>query len=175
MPNAGQRWLGLALLAAAAIGANPSFAACYDRDATGHQSRFRLDGAEATDTRTGLRWQRCSLGSVWQGQDGCVGPAAVLGLDEALQLAAAQVGGWRLPTGPELQSLVDRDCGSPVVDATVFPDIRPTEEGLAKYWSTSPVGMLELYWNIDFADGTPDGNSRGIGLAVRLVRPGSRP
>ena len=53
-----------------------------------------------------------------------------------------------------------------------LPDIRPDVEGRAKYWTTNPVGTLDLYWNFDFVDGQPDGNTRGILLAVRLVRSG---
>jgi hypothetical protein len=148
----------------------PLAAACYDRDAAGRQTRFRLQGGEAFDTRTGLTWQRCSAGSGWSGRDGCEGETAYLGLDEAIRTAESAGGGWRVPSGPELESLIDADCGSPVVDAAVFPDIRPTEEGFAKYWTTNPVGALELYWNFDFVDGHPDGNTRGIRLAVRFVR-----
>lgn len=143
--------------------------ACYDRDASGMQTRFRIDGSEATDRRTGLVWQRCSLGAVWTGE-ACSGDVDRLGLDAAESAAASAGGGWRVPSGPELQSLVDPSCGTPVVDPTVFPDIRPTEEGLAKYWSSEPTGMLGLYWNFDFLTGQADGNSRGIGLAVRFVR-----
>ena len=36
--------------------------------------------------------------------------------------------------------------------------------------SGAPVGTLDLYWNFDFIDGHPDGNSRGVRLSVRLVR-----
>lgn len=157
-------------IAAALVGlAEPAPAACYDRDAAGRQARFRLNGGEAVDVRTGLVWQRCSVGLRWSG-GGCTGEIDFLSLDEAQKTATEPGGGWRVPSGPELESLVDPDCGSPVVDTTVFPDIRPTEEGLAKYWTTNPVGVLDLYYNFDFVDGTPDGNSRGIRLAVRLVR-----
>jgi uncharacterized protein DUF1566 len=142
-------------------------AGCYDRDASGHQTRFRLLGGEVQDTRSGLTWQRCSLGTKWDGKASCVGQIAFVSLDEAV---ASATDGWRVPSGPELESLVDADCGSPVVDAAVFPDIRPDEEGHAKYWTTNPVGTLDLYWNFDFIDGQADGNSRGFQLAVRLVR-----
>jgi hypothetical protein len=141
-------------------------AGCYDRDGA---ARFRITDAEAEDTRTGLVWQRCSLGTRWNGGDECTGEIAYLGLDEAI---AAAGGGWRVPTGPELESIVELGCGSPVVDQSVFPDIRPDVEGRAKYWTTNPVGTLDLYWNFDFVDGQPDGNTRGILLAVRLVRSG---
>jgi hypothetical protein len=163
---------GLILLVTVILvaGTWPTFAACYDRDADGHQTRFRLHGGEAVDTRTGLVWQRCSAGNTWNGTDACTGETSYLNLDEAIAAAAVMGNGWHVPSGAELESIVDPACGSPVVDPAIFPDIRPTEENLAKYWTTSPTGMLKLFWNFDFVDGYPDGNSRGIHLAVRFVR-----
>lgn len=145
----------------------PGIAGCYGRNATESQSRFRLLGNEVEDLRSGLLWQRCSYGTAWNGKDRCVGTITYLGLDEAISAAPD---GWRVPSGPELESLVDVDCGSPVVDQSVFPDIRPDDEGHAKYWTTNAMGMLDLYWNFDFIDGHPDGNSKGIQLSVRFVR-----
>jgi hypothetical protein len=145
----------------------PGMAGCYDRDATGRQQRFELAGGKARDRVSGLIWQRCSLGTTWDGKNRCVGQTAYLGLNEA---TAAATDGWRVPSGAELQGIVDVGCGSPVVDPTVFPDIRPDDEGHAKYWTTSAFGTLDLYRNFDFVDGLADSNSRGIRLAVRLVR-----
>lgn len=144
-------------------------AGCYDTGSNGAAPRFRVTAGEALDTRTGLIWQRCSLGTSWKGA-GCAGEIAYVGLDEAI---AAVSDGWRVPSGPELESIVQLGCGSPVVDQSVFPDIRPDVEGRAKYWTTNPVGTLDLYWNFDFVDGQPDGNTRGIRLAVRFVRGGN--
>lgn len=158
----------MALLSGAT--ALPSFALCYDRDGAGRQTRFQLAEDEATDQKTGLVWQRCSAGRRWDAKLGCAGEAQRFTLDDAHRFAAAQGNGWRVPNGAELQSLVDRTCGEPVVDVEVFPDIRPNEEGLAKFWTTSPVGMLDLYYNFDFLTGAADGNSRGIALNLRLVR-----
>lgn len=141
-------------------------AGCYDTNAKDATPRFRVTGGEARDERTGLIWQRCSLGTSWNGIT-CTGEISYLDLDEAI---AAAKDGWRVPSGPELESIVQLSCGSPVVDPSVFPDIRPDVEGHAKYWTTHPVGTLDLYWNFDFIDGQPDGNTRGIRLAVRLVR-----
>ncbi len=160
-------WTVRALAALLAVlPALPAAADCYDRDGAGRQTRFELRDGEARDRRTGLVWQRCSLGTAWDGKT-CAGELTYLGLEEAIAAAPA---GWRVPSGPELESIVDLSCGSPVADTTVFPDIRPDDEGRAKYWTTNPLGTLDLYWNFDFVDGQPDGNSRSIQLAVRLVR-----
>lgn len=171
--GAGRSHSGVAtalICAALSLAASSVRADCYDRDRSGHQTRFRLAAAEAIDQRTGLIWQRCSVGNSWSDNAGCKGAVSYLGLDQAIAAASSAGDGWRVPSGAELESLVDSDCGSPVVDTTVFPDIVPTEEGLAKYWTVTPYGMLDLYWNFDFVDGHPDSNSRGIRLAVRLVR-----
>jgi Protein of unknown function (DUF1566) len=144
-------------------------AGCYDR-AGGSQHRFVLNGAEASDTKTGLIWQRCSVGLLWGDKGTCRGQIAFLSLDDAKRMASAAGTGWRVPSGPELESIVDRRCGSPVVDSTVFPDIRPDEEGAAKYWTTNAVGAANLMYYFDFMTGQADGHSRGIHLAVRLVR-----
>ena len=156
--------MGVALVAAAPF---PSVAGCYGRDGAAQQTRFRILGGEVQDTISGLVWKRCSLGTEWAGKDSCVGQITHLGLDEAIALASD---GWRVPSGPELQSLIDVGCGSPVVDQSVFPDIRADDEGHAKYWTTNAMGALDLYWNFDFIDGQADANSRGIQLAVRFVK-----
>lgn len=144
-------------------------AACYGGTPATAQTRFVLEQGEARDTRSGLIWKRCSVGLTWDGT-GCAGTLTPLTLDLALAEAGQTGGGWHVPNGAELQSLIDRDCGLPPVDPVVFPDIRPTVEGLAKYWTTSPVGHLGLTYTFDFMDGQADGNSRGIAFAVRLVR-----
>lgn len=144
--------------------------ACYGRIEAQPQSRFILRGAEAFDTRTGLVWQRCSLGMSWDAKHGCVGEMMPVSLDEGIKRAEKLNGKWRVPSGPELESIVDRSCGSPVVDVGVFPDIQKDEDGEADYWTTNRVGMANLYYFFDFMSGQADGHTRGFQLAVRLVR-----
>jgi hypothetical protein len=91
-------------------------------------------------------------------------------LDEAIKRVEKLGGKWRVPSGPELESIIDRSCGSPVVDVSVFPDIQQNEDGEADYWTTNPVGMANLYYFFDFMSGQADGHTRGFQLAVRLVR-----
>lgn len=132
--------------------------------------RFKLEGAYARDSETGLIWQRCSLGLTWNTAKGCTGEIRALTLDQAMEAAKAAGPGWRVPSGKELQGLIDMGCGKPPIDRRAFPDIRPNVEGLAKYWTTSPVSDLGLFYTFDFMDGQHDGNTRGIPFAVRLVR-----
>jgi hypothetical protein len=56
-------------------GAQQTLAACYDRT-DGMQRRFILDGGEAYDAKTGLTWQRRSLGTRWDGKHACIGEQA---------------------------------------------------------------------------------------------------
>jgi hypothetical protein len=147
-----------------------SMADCYGRTDGRPQTRFILRGPEAFDTKTGLTWQRCSLGMTWDGKRACVGEIMSPGLDEATKKAEMLGGKWRVPSGPELETIVDRSCGSPVVDVSVFPDIQKDEDGEADYWTTNPVGMANLYYFFDFMNGQADGHTRGFQLAVRLVR-----
>jgi len=154
----------------AIILASPSMAACYGRTGAQPQTRFVLLGGEALDSKTDLVWQRCSLGMTWDGKRGCHGERMSVGLDEAM-ISAQKLGGlWRVPSGPESESIIDRSCGSPVVDVSVFPDIQKDEDGEADYWTTNSVGMADLYYFFDFMSGQADGHTRGFQLSVRFVR-----
>jgi Protein of unknown function (DUF1566) len=161
--------LGVLLVA---IFASQSRAGCYGRIGPKSQTRFLLRGSEAFDTQTGLVWQRCSLGMRWNAQRGCVGETMTVDLDAAIKSAEKLGGQWRVPSGPELESIIDRSCGRPVVDVGVFPDIQKDEDGEADYWTTNPVGVAKLYYFFDFMSGQADGHTRGFQLAVRLVRNG---
>lgn len=157
----------VALSAALLVSVPAAFAGCTTVKGG---PRFVLEGAYARDRETGLVWQRCALGMTWQAAGACKGDIRALTLDQAMEAAKAAGPGWRVPSGAELQGLIDMGCGKPPVDTKVFPDIRPNAEGLAKYWSTSPVSDLGLFYTFDFLDGQYDGNTRGIPFAVRLVR-----
>jgi hypothetical protein len=75
-----------------------------------------------------------------------------------------------VPSGPELESIIDRACGEPVVDKAVFPDVRPDDDGSAEYWTTNPVGAANLIYFFDFMSGSADGHSPSFKLAVRFVK-----
>jgi hypothetical protein len=159
-----------AIALALAILCEPALA-CYDGSSPRGPRRFIVKGDEAFDSKTGLTWKRCSLGMRME-KGGCVGEKAYLGLDQALQSVQAEGNGWHVPSGPELEGLIDVTCGSPVVDVSVFPDIAADDEGMAPYWTTNEVGTAKLVYYFDFMTGRADGHSRGFQLAVRLVRGG---
>jgi hypothetical protein len=149
---------------------NGAIAECYDRNGNAKQQRFVLNGGLAFDTKTGLTWKRCSLGTTYDGRRGCTGDKMFVNLDTAMRLANETGDGSRVPSGPELESIIDPSCGTPVVDKSVFPDINPDDEGAAEYWTTNAVGMESLFYYFDFMTGQADGHTRGYELAVRLVK-----
>lgn len=64
------------------------------------------------DPQTGLVWMRCRLGKTWTGEE-CSGEAESLNWWDAIRKAKqAKFGGyndWRLPSAPELASLLNRN------------------------------------------------------------------
>lgn len=152
-------------------------------------ARFRLhEDGTATDTDSGLRWMRCSLGQQWTGQ-GCSGEADRLSWNQAVEAGEAMIHAgfddWRLPTREELYTLVycssgrrfalDAEGGAgacegayrkPVILESVFPDTPPTN-----YWSSTPNAMFSYKaWGVAFASGMIGAGSRTEYVAARLVR-----
>lgn len=131
------------------------------------QARFSYSagGAEVTDAKTGLIWQRCSAGQSWSGGT-CTGDPNTYTHEEALAYAKTQ-SGWRLPNIKELSSLVDRRVRNPSLDVVTFP-----ATPAFPYWSASPyVGTANGGWRVQFNEGGVVGDGyRGYGYHVRLVR-----
>jgi len=167
---------GAMALSLALIAHGQPVAACYDGPSPRGPKRFIVKGDEALDSNTGLIWKRCSLGTKlgtkMERGSRCAGEKAFVSLDQAVLQAKAEGNGWHVPSGPELESLIDVTCGSPVVDVSVFPDIAPDDEGTANYWTTNEVGTAKLIYYFDFMTGRADGHSRSFQLAVRLVKSG---
>lgn len=136
-------------------------------------SRFVINGSEAYDRQTKLTWSRCSVGTTWVNDAGCIGEVQLLGLDAAKQFAQTLGGGWRVPTIQELDSIVEQRCFNPAINSEVFPKVVNSEEG-SPYWSDTRIEEIPLLiYFIDFFDGTVDGHTKGFPLAVRLVRSGA--
>jgi len=77
---------------------------------------------------------------------------------------------WRVPNVAELYTLLDDSCGRPAIDTQAFPDVSANANEESGYWATTPVGVADLIYYIDFLTGEVDGHARGFQLAVRLVR-----
>lgn len=130
------------------------------------QARFSYstNGAEVTDSKTGLIWQRCSAGQNWSGIT-CTGTATTYTHEQALSYAQSQTG-WRLPNVKELSSLVDRTVVNPSIDNVVFPTTP-----VNWIWSASPyVGNAASAWVVHFGQGGVGFYVRSSLLQVRLVR-----
>lgn len=148
----------------------------------------------ATDLHTGLLWQRCSIGQIWDGGT-CAHYAHTYTWQEALRQGKDnELGGygdWRLPNREELRSIVAYDRYNPATNSRIFPEISTSSSRQYTYWSSSPTAYLsslpslstnitvnyEHYspfssWVIDFKDGYDYYTIRSFKRAVRLVRGG---
>ncbi|MGQ9659222.1 MAG: Lcl C-terminal domain-containing protein [Thermochromatium sp.] len=124
-------------------------------------------GAVVRHQRTGLEWQRCSLGQRWDAKsNGCVGRPTSHTWTQAMQLAARAQDGWRLPTGEELLTIVEKCHFSPAINPQVFPN---TPSGL--YWSSSvDTGGLDRAWSVSLFSGQYFRAGKSQPGRVRLVR-----
>lgn len=126
-----------------------------------------------THHKTGLVWQMCSQGQVWEAGS-CTGAATTHTWQQALQIPASlNVSGgyagysdWRLPNITELLSIAELRCGSPAINESIFP----VTESLG-FWSSSPEkSSFGRSWFVHFNDGSNYYNSRDSSHQVRLVR-----
>ena len=131
-----------------------------------------------TDSTTGLVWDKCSRGQVWDNTTPpgtCTGTASThdwaAALAQATAANAASHRGqadWRLPNRTELESLVQINAVSPAIDGTYFP-ATPSNW----YWTSTTFAPGPAYaWNVDFNDGYTDADSKTNTFRVRLVRSG---
>ncbi|MBE0473845.1 DUF1566 domain-containing protein [Rhodoferax sp.] len=155
MPTLGRYLLGLVLAGA-----------CISTAQAQARYSYSTDGAEVTDSKTGLIWQRCSAGQSWDGST-CNGTAATYTHEAALSYAKTQAqAGWRLPNVKELFSITDKTRSNPAIDVTAFPATPPSW-----YWSASPyAGDAADAWLVLFYYGGISYGNRGDLNRVRLVR-----
>ena len=149
----------------------PAFGACARSRAPDGTARFELKGAEVVDRLSGLVWQRCSLGLTWTKDGGCTGDRTFVTHPDATAAAEQAGNGWRLPTADELAELVDQECGRPAIDTKIFPDVTAsTDEGAEEYWTSTPGGIEDMVYFIEFSDGYSDIRSPGFERHARFVR-----
>lgn len=136
-------------------------------------SRFILQGSEVIDQRTGLIWQRCSVGQSWNAAtQSCDGEPLSRNWKDTLDQVPQ---GWRVPNIRELNSITEFTCSRPAINLAVFPDTP-----LEFYWSSTPVirgndSLPTLAWVIfQVNNGIPGGISKESTQLVRLVRDGSQ-
>lgn len=133
-------------------------------------TRFILhDDGTLTDTATQLQWQRCSEGQHWTGNR-CEGHAQQLSINDARRQSETN---WRLPSLPELSSVVELQCSRPAINLRLFPN---TPAG--DYWSTTDFANSQpdqpRYWQVQFIDGETNLGGTKDRAYLRLVRDAGR-
>ncbi len=116
----------------------------------------------ALDTQTGLLWQRCTLGTKWDGSS-CTGQPKKYKWHKAMKLSSHLAGysDWRLPTIDELGTLTYCSSGQPkgiypgrleypgceenYQRPTINPHIFPMRKAYY-YWEEADKGMDEDAW-----------------------------
>ena len=141
-------FLSATLLAAAAFAAAPA-------------DRYKLETDTASDSRTGLTWTRTIpvTGYSW---------ISALNYCRTLKVGvgAAAVGGWRLPTIKELQTLVDERGTTVAIDGTAFPNT----PALA-FWSASPSAAdATKAWAVHFQKGQAVTGATTSSYRLRCVK-----
>lgn len=104
-----------------------------------------------TDQKSGLVWQKCSMGL--NNDALCSGTATMANWVNALSYCEnLSLGGrtdWRLPNVNELKSIVNETSYNPAIDSSVFPG---TVVGF--YWSSSAyVNSPDSAWYVSFGVG----------------------
>lgn len=148
-----------------------AFLARYEVDA--------LDQSVVTDLATGLRWQRCSVGFVFNDNNGSAdittqtcdlptdtGEQTTWDWNQAIERAHQEGSGWRLPNIKELGSLVELGCNSPAINAEAFPNTVQS----SPYWTSTPNATTDsTVWTVEFANGSHSVTDKRSVLPIRLV------
>jgi len=138
--------------------------------------RFTMLDDEVVDSRTGLVWQRCLGGQVWNAETtNCDMTATSKNWKEALESAPE---GWRLPNIKELMSLVEHSCAFPALNTTVFPMTdEAVTEGYAIQWSSTANKNSTFFgvtssksWYFSFLLGDPQVDEKNTYRYVRYVK-----
>ncbi len=165
-------YLGIMLLAQPALAADiPSAAgACVGgQTETTPSTAFTAldDGSRVRHTSTELEWQRCALGQTWTAAENrCAGRPKTFSWLQVGRLTPLLTDGWRLPTGQELMSIVEKCHVSPAINPQVFPNT-PS----ALFWTSSlDSGGVERIWSLSFFSGLAYRPSTLQAARVRLVR-----
>lgn len=129
-----------------------------------------------TDPRSGLIWQKCSIGQTWKGSS-CVGEASSMNWATAMEMAKSNrflnKNTWRVPTKAELMAVVGHgeacEDVKPVASSALAVPV--TSDGyLGVFWtSTLNEASNSGAWDVSFVDGYVGVNFRYSNYNVRLV------
>ncbi len=157
-------------------------------NATTPDYRFADNGdGTVSDTRTGLRWQRCPVGytlndnsTSFNSDDSCELQTDTTFNWQGALLSAADLnsaGGfagfsdWRVPNIKELASIVEFKCHSPAINPNLFPDTASDH-----FWSSTTYGTTTTAATMHFEYGENRWSYKdlaGFEHYVRLLRDGS--
>jgi len=123
---------------------------------------------------TGLVWDRCSLGQVWN-TGSCTASATTYNWQNALKEVkirndANHLGhsDWRLPNRDELHSIAEYCGAEPTINQTIFPNT-----SMLNYWSSSSSAFApNAAWIVHFGHSGTSTISKSNTYNVRLVRGG---
>lgn len=161
------------LICCACFYSGQAFAACNATITTATPTEDFVDhgNGAVTHTKTGLMWKKCSEGLA--GADCATSTAGTYSWQAALNQAEivnlvgfAGFSDWRVPNHKELNSIVERQCSDPAVNAAIFP---ATVSSF--YWSSSlhALGASEA-WYLSFSNGADNVDIKSAAYFVRLVR-----
>jgi len=104
------------------------------------------DGSEVKDKITGLIWQRCFAGQIWNGSE-CIGEANQFQWIDALKETRKLGKGYRLPNAKEAMSIIEHSCIYPAFNTKIFMDGKWTQDiQLARpIWTSTPNGDNQVY------------------------------
>jgi hypothetical protein len=139
------------------LGSNPSlYVRCVRTPAlTCYPTRYEVQaGGLVTDRTTGLTWEQVN------------DPTEYSWTDAAAE-CASKGAGWRVPSLPELQTILDDARTYPAIDQSVFPNT-PSDF----FWTSSPEasGGTGAEWYVDFYYGATDADVPARQFYVRCVR-----
>ena len=125
------------------------------------------------DKRTGLIWQRCTLGMQWSATDNTCVISANTPSQFTWQAALAYANSssfagftdWRVPNKKELASIVEYQCRKPALNTVIFG-------GGETLWTSTPMPYFSQpsVWVIQFNDGSFANSGITQNYGVRLVR-----
>lgn len=165
--------LTILLLNSTALFAQVNEQICYKDVAipdTTDRYNINADGT-VSDIKTGLMWQRCSVGQTYNVQTAqCDNKAQRLNWQEALRSAVndktAQYEDWQVPNIKELASILNHQCVTPSIDKSYFIGAMSDN-----YWSnTSGVSNTDSAWVYQFASGLNSLHAKTSSVYLRLVR-----
>jgi hypothetical protein len=123
------------------------------------QNDYENQGEVVLDHATGLMWQKSGSDSTWSYQ------GAQKYIENLNRDRFAGYDDWRLPTIPELMSLLEPKRQPNALYSNLIFD--STQQWC---WSTDLQGSIASAWHVDFRSGVVDGRGLNVGTYVRAVR-----